>query len=327
MIASPNMTTSVPRSGLSVAQLVPRAFFQRSIGWTCFALVRTWLAICVCWVGAGLVGDSDWRWVVWPLVVVMLGTLQYHLNVLGHDGLHGLLSSSRQVNDGLCRWLVHGPHGAPLGAMRRNHLQHHVDFGGDADLDRQYYDIRRFRSPAALRFWLSTSVLGGMTLPIVVKLMRRRTPLQPASPTVTPAATAGASSAARLDLLSVLTSQAWIAVACAIATQLWYGYLLFWAIPLITVMFGLNTIRSCLEHAQAGSKDPGLFSFQSHLVERFFLSPFNMNIHAEHHMVPAVPWHQLPSLRAFLQREQLDGDVRRSRSYLARVGELTRPRG
>ena len=278
-------------------------------------VARTWLGIVVCWWLAAAFGP----WLVLP-AVLLIGTLQYHLNVLGHDGLHYLLSNSRPINDALCRWLLHGPHGAPLGAMRRNHLNHHTQFGGEADLDRQYYDTRRFASAAAFRRWLGGALVGGMTLPIILKLLDRGSGsgAAAAAKTAVPLAQKGRA----LDLVSVVVSQAWIAAACWLITGWWFAYALLWLLPMLTVMVGLNSLRSCLEHAQPASGEPGLHSFISNPIERFFLSPFNMNVHAEHHLVPAVPWHHLPALRRFLQREELYGRVTLVGSYHARAGEL-----
>lgn len=308
---SAEATTTSPTA--SLAARVPRELFQRSLGRSVLGITRTWLGIALCWWAVGIFGP----WAL-LLAVPLIGTLQYHLNVLGHDGLHYLLSNSRRVNDALCRWLLHGPHGAPLGAMRRNHLNHHTQFGSAADLDRQYYDTRRFTSAAAFRLWLGSALLGGMTLPIILKLLGRGAGRSDASqPTKLP----GPQEQTK-DRLSVVLSQAWIAVACWLCTGWWYAYLPLWLLPMLTVMVGLNSLRSCLEHAQAASGEPGLHSFASNPVERFFLSPFNMNVHAEHHLVPAVPWHHLPALRHHLQREGLYGRVRLFGSYRQRAGEL-----
>jgi fatty acid desaturase len=288
--------------------------FKRDLARCLFAIARIWLGIFLAWWAVGTFG----AWMVLP-AIVWIGTLQYHLNVMGHDGLHFLIADSRSTNDTVCRWLLHGPHGAPLGAMRRNHLNHHTQFGGTADLDRQYYDTSRFSGQTAFRLWLVCALLGGMTIPIVIKLLRRKRPAGEA----TPVARAAAPGTDRThDLLSVVASQAWIGVACWLFTGWWYAYLLLWLAPMLTVMVGLNSIRSCLEHAQSGSSAPGLHSFVSGPVERFFLAPLNMNVHAEHHLVPAVPWHQLPALRAHLQAEGSYDKVTLFESYAQRAGQL-----
>ena len=300
----------------SLAARVPRELFMRDLPRCLRAIAGVWAGILLAWAAVGVFG-------VWALLpaAVLIGTLQYQLNVMGHDGLHYLLSHNRVANDRVCRWLLHGPHGAPLGSMRRNHLSHHTAFGGASDLDRQYYDTRRFASGAAFTRWLWGSLAGGMTGPIVAKLLGLGGH-NPAAETGQRAARVLPAPGRALDLLSVLLSQAWIAVVCALITGWWFAYLPLWALPLVTVMMGLNSIRSCLEHARAGHGEPGLHSFKSNPLERFFLSPFHMNVHAEHHLVPAVPWHQLLALRQHLQNV---GDYERVtlfESYSERAAQL-----
>lgn len=276
-----------------------------------------WLGIALTWVAVAAWG----LWAV-PPAVVLIGTFQYHLNVMGHDGLHYLLSDNRRLNDRVCRWLLHGPHGAPLGTMRRNHLNHHTRFGSETDLDRQYYDVRRFERGAAFLRWLCGTLLGGMTLPIVVKLLGLQAPTNTSAATKPTPPVAPAPAGRSLDLASVVLSQVWIALTCGLITGWWFAYLLFWALPLVTIMMGLNSIRSCLEHSQPGVGEPGLHSFTATRWERFFLAPFHMNVHAEHHLVPAVPWHQLPALRAHLQRAGDYGQVALFASYAGRARDL-----
>jgi fatty acid desaturase len=294
-----------------LATRVPRELFERSLAHSLLGVARTWGGIVAAWWLAGASGQ--------PLAVfaavVLIGTLQYHLNVLGHDGLHFLLADSRRLNDALCRWLLHGPHGAPLASMRRNHLLHHTAFGAAPDLDRQYYDLSRFRRGGAFLRWLALTLAGGMTLAIVGKLLG----VSRQTGSAAPQRAAGAADSRALDLASVLLSQAWIAVAAAWISGWWWAYVLLWLVPLFTVMMGLNAIRSCIEHADPPAAAPAMSSFESSALERFFVAPWHMNVHAEHHLVPAVPWHRLPALRRFLQREGLYGEVRLHPSYAARA--------
>jgi fatty acid desaturase len=302
-----------PVAGL--ASRVPRELFERSIGRSLRGIAAVWVGIVLCCWLAGVTGT--WYGVL--AAAILIGTFQYHLNVMGHDGLHFLLCDSRRINDLLCRWLLHGPHGAPLGRMRRNHLIHHTHFGGPADLDRQYYDTARFRDGRRFLRWLAGSLVGGMTLPIVTKLLGlRKSVALPAEPVTAPQAGRVA------DLVSVFVSQAWIALVTALLTSWWWAYLPLWLVPMLTVMVGLNSIRSCLEHAEPEEDSPSLNSFDSNRVEAFFLSPFNMNVHAEHHLVPAVPWHRLPELRKFLQAQGLYGEVTLYDSYASRCRQIAR---
>lgn len=113
-----------------------------------------------------------------PIYVVIMGTLQYHLNVLGHDGLHFSLSSSKKSNDFICRFFLHGPQGAPLTMMRSSHLNHHRNLGKDNDNDKQYYGLEKFKDGLAYGKWIAMSFFGGMFIPIILKLNDSRKPHQ-----------------------------------------------------------------------------------------------------------------------------------------------------
>jgi fatty acid desaturase len=65
-------------------------------------------------------------------------------------------------------------------------------------------------------------------------------------------------------------------------------------------------VRVFCDHANAGRADgsgaPLLITYYSNPFERFFVAPFEMNYHAEHHLCPFVPHYNLPKLRALILR-------------------------
>lgn len=227
-----------------------------------------------------------------PIHVVIVGTLQYHLNILGHDGLHFSLSSSKKANDFICRFFLHGPQGAPLTMMRSSHLNHHRNLGKDHDSDKQYYGLERFKNGQAYKSWVIMSFLGGMFIPIILKLKNSSRLDQKKT-------TEKASKEKALDYISIIATQAIIFFYCFYLTGSIFAYLYAWILPLFTVMFGLNTLRSNLEHAKHHdlADQPLLFTFRPSKLVCFFLSPFNMNYHAEHHSYPGVPFYNLDKVR------------------------------
>jgi fatty acid desaturase len=293
-----------------------RRLFVRSTTRTAVGALRIWLTVALAWTVA-----INW-WQPWILTVAVLfiGTMQYHMNVLGHDGLHFLLSPNRNLNDFICRWILHGPHCAPLTILRKNHLHHHATLGDATDLDRQYYEIAGFSSGPVFVFWLAASCLGAMSVAIIAKLFRRLVGAESLATYKVVSATPW------VDFIAVFASQSWIFSLLYWGSGRWYAYFLLWVLPLLTVMMGLNVIRSCLEHADdTGIDNPTRnFSFLSSPIECFFIAPFNMNIHAEHHHTSAVPWFNLPKLRRYLQRSGHYGSIRLCRSYLERVWAIAR---
>jgi fatty acid desaturase len=70
-----------------------------------------------------------------------------------------------------------------------------------------------------------------------------------------------------------------------------FAYLLLWLLPLALAGI-LDRLRIKAEH----SPDGKVWSHRSNAVERFFLAPFGMNWHAEHHMTPHVPHYRLVAI-------------------------------
>jgi fatty acid desaturase len=288
---------------------------QRSALRVVFYTLRTWALIVIA-IAAAIYFQN---FAISAVAFLLVGVLQYHLNILGHDGLHYSLTEKKWSNDLFCRLFLHGPQFAPLSLLRRNHLLHHRVLGQDHDPDRNYYRIERFASRKLLGAWLFFSFAGGNTFPLVLKLAGiKRGKIEPGVTQPEVSARVPLSDLL-LDGLSILLTQGLIALAIFLYSGSWINYLIFWFIPLFSVMFGLNTLRSCLEHAEIVERDSGGYdrynSFYSNPVERFVLSPFSMNCHAEHHYWPTIPFWKLNKARAELQSEEKYSDFHASTKY------------
>jgi fatty acid desaturase len=253
---------------------------------------RTWLGLGLCFAAAAAWPNP----LVWALAVLGIGVLQYHLTVLSHHGLHAQLARGRRANDAITRWLLLAPIGTPLRAMRNNHLRHHAKLGDADDYDRWYYDLTLQRRDhlAGLRSWLPRMFLGGLILPTLRKLTGRaledETGLAPPE--------AGARDAlSRPDVLAIACVQLALGLGLWAASGLFWAWAVLWALPLVTLMSGLNSIRSCLEHAIVQEPRERLLSFVSNPLERFLVAPFQMNYHYEHHRFMSVNFRHLPAVR------------------------------
>ncbi|MBN8430842.1 fatty acid desaturase [Microbulbifer salipaludis] len=292
---------------------IPAHFFVIPLWRVLFSIAFVWSGILSCWLVASY-GES---YLFGFAAIVLVGVLQYHLNVIGHDGLHFNVGRSRSANDLVCRFLLHGPLLSPLSLLRKNHLSHHAHLGGARDNDRHYYEISRFGNSRRWILWLISSLLGGMTFQVVRKLLFSR-------------GGSGSSAKSPINVDSVLAKDLFSIglTQLLILALLWFlfsgvhGYLVFWLLPMFTVMFGLNVVRSCLEHAVDVLDASRYLSFRPAVLERFFLSPYNMNFHAEHHFYPTVPMHHLPAFGRFLRRAGVKYD--RLPGYMSRLCYLSR---
>ncbi len=278
-----------------------------------FDTAWTWLAIAAVALVCGALGGA---WYV--LGVVLVAGLQNHLMVLWHHSIHTNMHPRREVNDAIGRWLLISPMGQPAGIMRRAHITHHAHLGEEQDPDRWYYDLDLHgrRRPWALIGWLAVNCLGGLIVPQIRKALTGRR-----DATVDPGTERGRRD--RRDRLAVVVCQVALFAAFWALTGTWWGYLALWALPLVTLGSGLNCLRTALEHADASDPPHRDYSFRSNPVERFFVAPFCMNYHWEHHKLMTVPYYRMPELRRLLLERGEYGDGRIVDSYLGRLRDVT----
>ncbi len=78
---------------------------------------------------------------LWPIVVLFIGTRQHALAVLGHEAVHyavhGDKHLSRRINDGLGNTLCMWPLMTDVAGFRRFHLLHHQFVGTDMDPEKR----------------------------------------------------------------------------------------------------------------------------------------------------------------------------------------------
>jgi fatty acid desaturase len=271
----------------------------------------TWLQL-IAIIAVALYFDSIWLTV---LAFVLVGARQYGLLILLHDASHGLLHPKRRVNDAMTLWLLAAPCGSSFINSRKTHLMHHR-FLGDDIKDPDYF-LYCSGAPAPkshpFRFtWHFTKlVFGGQVIHTLFGKLG--------------GGTAPAQSKAELGskiraLLPVALAQLVILGAFTLAGHP-FAYFYLWVLPLITLAVLFNGVRVFCDHSvPAGSATHAealIVTYLSNPVERFFLSPFHMNFHAEHHFFPYVPHYNLPKLRALLHATpEYQARIEWRRSYL-----------
>jgi fatty acid desaturase len=231
-------------------------------------------------------------WAVAVPAFVLIGTQQYALTILAHDAKHGNLLPSRRLNDLFAVVVLTAPFGADFPSEKARHLDHHQKLGTEDDPDRCLYAASDKATWGSLALFLT----GLTTLPIAAErrrsapgsLLKTRWPVIPAQ----------------------------LLIAAAIVTRWWY-YPVFWLAPLYVLMLMTHRMRQFCEHGQAAVPDTlgdgqRLVTFRPGLLERFFLAPFHMSFHAEHHLWPSVPYFNLPRLGKLVEGR---GDIEIRRSY------------
>lgn len=238
-----------------------------------------------------LLAHSDAWWAM-LLAFVTIGTQQYALALVEHDGKHGLLLRSRRLNDlfaGLALCAVVGVDIDFRGATVR-HGAHHRWLGTERDPIRRKY-VSRHRATRARYAWFCSGL-----------------PLLPDDVAYACAVRHTAAVTTRIGQLvrrfaPVAAVQLAIFAAISHVLPSWY-YATFWLAPIYLLVFLPSKLRTFCDHAQflpdSAADHRRLISYRPALLERLFISPLGMHYHGEHHLWPSVPYYNLPALHRLI---------------------------
>lgn len=254
--------------------------------------------LLLAWVAALAAITGFWlhpAWYMFAVAFVVVSSRQQALLNCEHEAVHRKFLPRRGWNDFVGRFVCAAAVGSPFGAAQARHLSHHRLVGSPEDPDLDLYDGADKQSRSGLVRYFVNGLLGGYAGMV---LMGPRAPR---------AASAGSSP--RRDLLSLAAAQLVIAGALTLAFD-WWVYLALWLAPLATLTACVHLVRSFVEHAINDHEAPAhhnrLITIRSNMAERALLSPYFMNYHAEHHLLPSVP---APRLRKLQQRLATRNDV------------------
>ena len=227
-------------------------------------------------------------WYTFALAFVVVSSRQQALLNCEHEAVHRKFLPSRRLNDLVGTFLTAAPVGSPFGAAQARHLAHHRLVGTPEDPDAHLHSGEDKSTRRGLTRYFVSALLGGYAGMV---LMGPRAPQA-----------ASAAGTARRDLASLVVVQGAIAVGLTLAFA-WWVYPALWLAPLATTTALAHLIRSFVEHAiterEAGPHANRLITIRSNWLERALLSPYFMNYHAEHHLLPSVP---APRLRTLQRR-------------------------
>lgn len=231
----------------------------------------------------------------WSAVVAFLviGNRQYALSVLTHDGDHRTLFARRRVNDAFTQAALCAPVGVDFEGERRNHGMHHRHLALPTDPDRYLYATDDKSTRARFVMFLTGLTMFPRTLK---KALHGR---QAAS---VPWSVAARGFVARRG--ATLAAQVVIFAAICARFPAWY-YLVFWLGPVYPMVFVPHKVRMFCEHALPVTPDAAadarrLITYSPGPIEQLLVSPYNLHLHAEHHVWPYVPYYHLGALRPLL---------------------------
>jgi fatty acid desaturase len=225
--------------------------------------------------------------------VVLIGSRQFALAVLVHDGAHNLLFSNSKINDFMSQWFCAYPVFQDNRAYRPYHLKHHrfTETEDDPDLS--------LSSP----------------FPITKKSFARKVLRDLLGITGYKRYSSTLSSILRTEADNPLEKlkRIWFKIYGFLITNIiifslisyfthWTLFFLLWWLPAFTYYSLIIRIRNIAEHCVT----PGKTDFdntrttKASFIIRFLMAPHRVNYHLEHHLFMMCPWYNLPKAHSMM---------------------------
>lgn len=247
-------------------------------------------------------------WAVSLPCIVLIATRQHALLALMHEFSHHQLSRRRKwLNDGIGDVFTALPFFVTVHGFRRNHLPHHAHVSTAQDPNWvSSQQKRRYAFPKTRRgiFADMAGHLAGVYTWDDLK-----------GYTVRSGMAVGLPRAVHLRQALFLLAVAGLATA----TGGWWALLVYWIVPLTTVLMAILYVRDLGEHH--GMPSRGILAsrtVQAGWLDRLLFCQNGVNFHTEHHLFPSVPFFRLGRLHRHLRQ-----DPRYQRHAVVTRGYLT----
>lgn len=251
------------------------------------------------------------RWWVVLAAIPLIGSRFYALFIIGHDGLHGRLFNDRRRNNLFNDFFIMGAIGAITRINNKNHLLHHLNLANPDDPDRHKHGC--FNKATGFRLALFVTGLGSIVRSVGnVFLKNSRSGSAPTSPGTEPTGyTAG-------EILLLLGWQSALLLGLSFLIG-WWAYPVLWLLPVYAFTFLGDNLRSFAEHSHPEADEKAdqhrLITFVSNPLERWFVSPMNMNFHTAHHLWVSIPYYNLPEADRLIRNSPYAAGLEWRRSY------------
>jgi fatty acid desaturase len=247
-----------------------------------------------------VIGLSMAAFALWPnpltfvAAVILIGSRQLGLAILMHDGAHGVLMSTKALNEWVSQWLCAYPVFTDTIPYRHYHLKHHRSTQQPDDPDLVLsapFPITR------ASFW--RKMIRDITGQTGFK--QRRAQIRAALGNPKEPFAARFSTFRRKFGGPLMANAALLALFTAFGKP--HYYLMFWILPLLTWQQVITRIRNMAEHAVVPDNDDVMRNARTTYAswwERALVAPYWVNYHVDHHMLMYVPCYNLPKLHALL---------------------------
>lgn len=235
------------------------------------ALALDWMIILIAMFSAAV-----WpTWWVCLTSVLVIGTRQHALGVLGHEAAHYTATRRRKVNDAIGMVFCFWPIGGSLTGYRGFHQRHHRHLGTEHDPERHFFQSKEWKIPVKTVAPVLRFIKGcfGMQVLDYAKLIRSLLPQT------------------KFEWIGIPALWSLFALAFWMLDCLWLLGLYAIAIP--TVFWALIELRGWTEHRGIAETH----RYHTHWLLQQILFPHNVWMHYEHHQWCYIPFYNLPRAR------------------------------
>ncbi len=254
----------------------------------------------------GVVEATKAFWAL-PFAVVFIASRQHALLILMHECAHYRATQTRWLNTAL---------GESIGwaflmsmrGYRRHHAKHHIERNintmADPDFERLHHAGWRFpMSRRSLAVSLLKDIFGLNTVELLREARDAKNNVVEASSDVK----------WLFARLLAFTSGAVLLTL----THGWRLYIVYWLIPVLTVLKAMLRIRAMVDHFALETTLSPTRTVIAPWHERFLLAPCSIGIHQVHHQHTSVPYYHLRAAHQLLWTDSVyRNQVQVSPSYL-----------
>jgi fatty acid desaturase len=277
-----------------------------------------------------IVVGSTMHWLAFLVGALVIASRMQALGVMMHDATHYLLYKNRVVNDVVGDLLIAFPLGMSTTLYRKTHARHHrfINTEEDQDLVAQRQEAEWYNWPKT-RLGCAKAILRsllGVNTHRAWILFKHWAPWNHLRDPITEDFPLRARI---LYIASGLAMYIFFGWAVMVSPKTTLCLMALYMVVGFTLMNLINRIRAVAEHIgvpcthELNSTRTVLPSFW----ERFFIAPYGVNYHLEHHLFPSVPGYNLARLhRALMTDPDFSGKAHVTNTYVGLLGELMTPR-
>lgn len=258
--------------------------------------------------------------------VFFIASRQHALLAMMHDAAHFRFVENPKLNDLISDIFCAFPHFITTLKYRGSHLKHHKHLNTDRDPDwkakkgKKDWEFPKTKKEILILLCYHLIGYGGY---LFISQLYRYGVNNSAAKNHRPGA---------IDRVFRITYYI-LVISVFSYFEVWSSFLIYWTIPLFTVLPFLLRLRSMAEHfgLERTEELNSTRNVKVNILERIFIASQSVYYHLDHHLYPSVPYYNLRKLHQTLMKNpEYAANAANSRSYLGSnsnsvLSELSQP--